>query len=110
MLSRTYSRGLGVHAASKLRYRVPEGAVRFQAIIGLIDAVHGNWQASVEFHVLDQDGRVLLDAGYFNNRRYPEAIQVDLDGATEIILEVSNAGDGWWADQAAWVEAAFLMP
>jgi hypothetical protein len=35
---------------------------------------------------------------------------VDLGGATEVTLEVSNAGNGWWFDQAAWVEAAFLIP
>jgi len=47
---RTFEHGLGAHAASEIRYRVPAEAVRFQAWVG-VDAV-ANDHGSVRFRVV----------------------------------------------------------
>lgn len=100
---REYPQGLGVHAHSETRYRVPPGAEFFHTRFGLDD--DGGQRGLVNFKIL-LDGKVAYESGTFAHGPPGEAL-LSLQGATELTLLVEPLGDRDY-DHADWAMARFL--
>ncbi len=104
---RAFERGVGTHARSALRLDLGGRAERFQAWVGVDDAA-GNARASLRFRVL-ADGAPLFDSGVMRWHQPARRVDVPLAGRTNLLLLVTDAGDGIHYDHADWAEAVFLM-
>jgi alpha-galactosidase len=104
---RAFAHGVGTHARSALRLDLGGRAERFQAWVGVDDAA-GNARASLRFRVL-ADGAPLFDSGVMRWRQPARRVDVPLAGRTNLLLLVTDAGDGIHYDHADWAEAVFLM-
>lgn len=101
---RSFLRGLGAHAASRIVYPVPEGFRTFAATIGKDQEVSGG---SVVFVVAGDDNE-LFRSRVFRNDTPPETIAVPIPGVRRLALIVEEAGDDINADHADWAEARLL--
>ena len=101
---KTFSRGLGAHAVSRILYSLPERYGTFAATIGKDQEVSGG---SVVF-VVQADGREVFRSGVFRNDTPPQQISVPLAGASKLALIVEAAGDDIMADHADWADARLL--
>jgi hypothetical protein len=102
LAGQTYDRGLGTFSRTLLAYRLGPGDKRFQALVGLDDSAGP--MGSVVFRVL-VDGEVRFASPPMSNRDTPKAIDVDLSGATHLILVTEFGARGEIRDIANWVEA-----
>ena len=98
---RSFGKGLGVHAFSRVVYRIPEGANFFHSYYGLDRAGESG---SVRFSVL-LDGRTVWSSGAVGWQP-PQQVLLSLRGAREIALQVDSLGS-ITADHANWAEAGF---
>jgi len=104
-----YQRGLSVHAYSKIVVRLPEPGKSFAATVGVdsnYTTVGG--RGSVEF-VMHVGGKESLRSPVLREGMAGLPIKVDLDGAKEFVLEVTDAGDGIGCDQADWADAKITL-
>lgn len=106
---KVYKRGIYGHAPSKLLVRLPGQGHHFSAIVG----VHSNHQTrpgrgSIGFSVTAA-GRELARSRVMRENMPGQPLAADLDGATEILLEVDNAGDGIGCDQMVWADAKVTL-
>jgi len=97
----TYSKGLGVHAASDVRFAL-SSCSRFKASVGVDDEVGAN--GSVTFEVYAGATKI-YDSGTMTGTSVTKTIDVDISGASELRLLVTGAGDGIDYDHADWAEA-----
>lgn len=101
---KVYTKGLGVHAASSIKYFVGAQCNSFKAVIGIDD--YQSTRGSVIFKVLGDDIE-LFNSGVLTGSSAALPITVDLKGAKYIDLVVdpngSNGND--WAD---WADAKFI--
>jgi alpha-galactosidase len=104
---RKYARGVGTHAPSVLKVRLQGGAARFRAEVGVDDEV-GARRGSVEF-IVAADGRERWRSGLVEGGQRPKAVNVDLRGAQEVVLRVTEGGDGGGYDHADWANAEFTV-
>ena len=108
--SQTYTRGLGTHAHSEIAVTVPGGATRFEAAVGVdnnydTQGTRGSVQFSVEIN-----GKEAFHSATLRGSDAAVPVSVELPpGAGEIVLKVSDAGDGVAYDQADWADARFIM-
>jgi hypothetical protein len=98
-----YRKGMGTHAPSKMVINLHGEAVRFNAKVGLDDEMRGG-VGTVEF-VVSVDGREPWKSGVMRSGDRTKQVDVPLDGASIITLEVTDAGDGIDADHGDWVDA-----
>ncbi len=100
---KTYKRGFGVHANSEIRYSLKgtNGAqcVRFTSDVGVDDEV-GN-KGSVVFQVF-LDGVKRYDSGKLTGASATKQIDLNVTGAQELRLVVTDAGDNRYYDHADW--------
>lgn len=101
---KTFARGIGAHAVSRIVYAVPDGFATFAATIGKDQEVTGG---SVVF-VVEGDGKELFRSGVFRNDTPPLEISVPLAVVKRLALIVEDAGDNIMADHADWAEARLL--
>lgn len=103
-----FSRGLYCHANSKLTVHLPKGATHFEAMAGVDsnDQTSGG-RGSVVFIV--GTGKELWRSGVMREGMAAVPVSVDLQGADEFTLEVTDGGDGVSCDQADWVEARVTL-
>jgi len=101
-----YPKGLGTHAYSRIVYDL-EGLDYqiFSAVIGIDDDSQGN--GSVVFHVW-LDSVEVLDSGLMLGSDPPLEFRVPLRGAKQLILEVTDGGDGIDCDHADWADAKLV--
>jgi lysophospholipase L1-like esterase len=99
----TYTKGLGVHAGSELRYTLNSQYSSFQSDIGIDDEV-GNG-GSVVFQVWDNLGNKLYDSGAMTGATATKSINVNVAGKSEIRLIVTDAGNGNDSDHGDWAFA-----
>ena len=97
-----FDRGFYCHAPSKVVVRLPSPGKTFTALIG----VDSNGQTrpgrgSVMFSVKISD-REVFRSEVLREGIDAALISIDLNGATDFVLEVSDAGDGISCDQADW--------
>jgi glucose/arabinose dehydrogenase len=99
----TYSKGLGVHADSDVRYNLGGQCSRFTAKVGVDDEVGAN--GSVTFEVW-ADGTKLYDSGIMRGDTATKDVAVDISGRSQLRLLVTNGGnDDWASDHADWANA-----
>ncbi|GAB3533452.1 hypothetical protein GCM10027403_07450 [Arthrobacter tecti] len=100
----TFEKGLGVHAASDIRYYTGGKCTSFTAKVGVDD-----YQAtlgSVVFSVLADD-KELVKTPVMGATTETATIDVDISGATYVTLSVDDGGDGINYDHADWADAKF---
>jgi glucose/arabinose dehydrogenase/endonuclease YncB( thermonuclease family) len=93
----TYAKGLGVHAASDVRYALGGACTQFTAQVGVDDEVGGN--GSVVFQVW-ADGTKLYDSGLVTGTAAARAVSVNVAGKQQLQLVVTDGGDGGDYDHA----------
>src|ERR1044071_6096265 len=100
-------RGIGTRSISEFVIDLGDGATRFEAIVGLDDAVkHG--VGSVTFDVWADDKRVAA-SGLMRPGDAPKKLIADLTGARVLTLFVDDGGDTSNDDEVAWADA-FVVP
>jgi glucose/arabinose dehydrogenase len=98
----TYTKGLGAHALSDVRYALSGSCSRFTAQVGVDDEVGAN--GSVTFEVYTGTTRV-YDSGPMTGVTAARAVDVSIAGATALRLVVTDGGDGNGFDHADWAVA-----
>lgn len=97
-----YSKGLGVHASSTVRYNIGGSCSVFASDIGVDDEVAS--QGSVTFQVWG-DGVKLYDSGLLTGASAVKSISVNVSAKTLLDLIVTDGGDGASNDHADWANA-----
>ncbi|NOT59384.1 MAG: hypothetical protein HOP19_04070, partial [Acidobacteria bacterium] len=100
-----YAKGLGVHAASDLRFNLNGEYQTFLSDIGLDDEVGNN--GSVVFQVW-ADGAKLYDSGLMKGSAATKRFTLDVAGKRELRLVVTNGGDNLSYDHADWANARLM--
>jgi hypothetical protein len=98
----TFTKGLGVHAWSDVRFTLPSGCTSFGAKVGVDDEVYG--AGSVAFQVW-LDGVNVYDSGKRAGFQPALPVSVNVTGKTELRLVVTDGGDGVAYDHADWADA-----
>jgi hypothetical protein len=98
-----HRKGVGVRARSLLGYPLEGAFKRFQAVLGLDATAMGLGAVRVEVEV---DGKKLKELG-LKGADAPQAIDVDVSGAKELLLRVTWAGVGQ-SDFVDWGSARLI--
>ncbi|PIV57182.1 alpha-galactosidase, partial [Candidatus Desantisbacteria bacterium CG02_land_8_20_14_3_00_49_13] len=99
---RTFERGIGTHANSEIIIDLRRSALAFESVVGLDDEKTG--EGSIVFQVW-VDGRKIYDSGIMRGGDEPKEVKVDLRGAGQLMLRVTDAGDDINCDHADWADA-----
>jgi len=102
---KTFDKGLGHHANGEIAVELRGRYRRFQALVGV--QWQGGKRGSVVFRVAI-DGEVKFEAGPMSDSDPAQPIDLPVDGARELRLTASDAGDGIGCDMANWVEARLV--
>ncbi len=102
---RKFDTGVGTHAASRLMVELDGKAEMFQAWVGLDSGARET--GSVEFEVYT-DGNRIFESGVMRKDTPAKQVNVALSGVKELILKVSDGGDGRNYDHADWAEAKIV--
>ncbi len=103
--SRIHRKGIGVHAGSRLTYRLDQPYGRFEAEAAL-DRAAGE-KGSVRFLVF-VDEQLKYKSGVIRGADRPESISVDLTGAKQLDLMVEAADRLDQLDRADWLGARLI--
>ncbi len=129
----TYDKGIATHANSILLYELPEGAVKFTALVGIDNTGSDQGsKSSIEFMVFNEDPTIRIETtdqwsggnktikvdpnkqvGYsgFIGRvagRQQGVVEADITGAEKLYLVVTNGGDGLSYDHADWANPVLI--
>lgn len=100
-----YSKGLGVHADSILRFTMPPNCTQFQAQAGIDDEVGAN--GSVTFEVWDGVATRLYQSPVKTGVDAATAVSVDVTGVSELrLVVVKGPSDAF--DHADWGDAKVM--
>lgn len=101
---RQWTRGIGVHAPSRVTWNLDGSWKQLRARLAVDDSVlDQNLVGSVVFRVL-VDGEELAASRVIRGGDAPVLLPaVDLTGARELVLVVDPTEDGWFADRANWL-------
>jgi hypothetical protein len=97
-----FTKGLGTHANSEIRYALAGGAGHFRAEVGLDQEVGSN--GSVRFEVW-LDGNLLFQSAPMFGSAGSASVDVDGAGGSELRLVVDGGPDGINSDHADWADA-----
>lgn len=100
---RRFSKGLGVHAYSEIRYDIGKKYSRFQSYIGLDDEVN---KGKVMFKVF-ADGREIYRSSHMDSRANAAFVDLDVTGVSQLMLVVVDV-DGKSHDHADWADAKLI--
>lgn len=103
----TYSKGLGVHAASELRYALGDQYQSFVADVGVDDEVGA--AGSIVFQVF-ADGNKIYDSTTMTGATATKQVNVSVVGKNEIRLIVTDSGNGNNSDHGDWANARLIAP
>lgn len=97
----SYKRGIGAHSNSTIVYDLTDKNVDyFTSFVGVDRQMYGS-VGSISFEVF-VDGEKKFDSGLMNSRDPQKFIQVDINGAKELRLVVTDGGNGNGSDHATW--------
>ena len=100
---RRFERGIGTHAPSSVAVRLGGKAESFRALVGVDDEVPSK-SGTVEFRVL-ADGRDVWSSGPMKSGDPAKPVSVPLTGVSQLVLIVTDGGDGNGNDHADWADA-----
>ncbi|HVT89051.1 MAG TPA: NPCBM/NEW2 domain-containing protein [Tepidisphaeraceae bacterium] len=103
---KSYDKGLGVHAGSTIVYNLDGKYSQFLADIGVDDEVGS--KGSVVFHVY-ADNRKIYDSGKMTGNSVTQSVGLDVAGARQLKLVVTDSGNGRDFDHADWANARLLL-
>ena len=95
-----YEKGIGTHANSSALFFLDKRFGKFHAEVGL----QGNQPGSVEFSI-SLDGKKVFESGIMHKDDEAKVVDLDINDATELLLKVTDAGDGIGCDHANWADA-----
>ena len=98
---RSFSRGLGVHAVSRVRLAFGREGARFTGLCGMDDncAESGSIVCSIE-----AGAGLLFQSRVLRCGEPPQPFSVPVEHLHGVMLKVSDAGDGNTGDHADWLE------
>jgi hypothetical protein len=103
----TFSHGIGTHAVSEIVYDIRDrGFKQFVALVG-VDKEISAPEGTVAFQVV-VDGKRKFDSGVIGAKDSAMGVAVDVAGARELRLIVTDGGDNINYDHADWADAGFL--
>ncbi len=108
--ARAFRKGLGVRAPSRVDFELPPGYERFQAVVGVdmegekVLSPARRKSERLQFVVWDGKRRLYMSQ-WVNWRSKPLRIDIELEGATQLGLEVRGSGARWLLGSAAWGDA-----
>lgn len=106
---RTWRRGLYCHAVSKIIVRLPGPGEKFTAVAGVdSNEQTAGGRGSVVFSV-SVGGKEAFRSPLMREGMAGVAVEVDLRGASEFTLDISDGGDGISCDQADWADAKVTL-
>ena len=102
--------GMVCHATSKTVVPLPTPGKTFSAIVGVKTAPSKDpgSEKSAVFSVI-VDGKVIFKSDRLKGGMEGVPVNVDLGGASEVVLEVSDGGEGIGFDWAKWVNAKVVL-
>lgn len=99
-----YARGIGAHSNSTIVYDLSDKNMDyFTSFVG-VDRQMYNSIGTVTFEVY-VDGEKKFDSGLMNAKDVQKFIEVDINGANELKLVVTDGGNGNGSDHATWGDA-----
>ena len=99
---KTYERGLGHHAPGQIVIDLDGAYSLFEAEVGVQNQPSG--AGSVEF-IIYVDEREAFRSGVMQSDSAAKSVRVDVQGADELRLVATDAGDGIICDLADWADA-----
>ncbi len=97
-----FEHGFGTHAASEIVVHADRAIKRFEAKVGVDNNFDtAGVRGSVIFSI-ESDGKELFRSKLCKGGEAPVAVSVDLGGAQDLVLRVTDGGDGFAYDQADW--------
>ncbi len=109
LAGRSFSRGLFCHAPSRIVVRLPGPGLRFEALIGVdSNEQTSGGRGSVVFSV-EVGAKESFRSAVLREGMPPAAVDLDLGGADELVLEIGDGGDGIACDQADWADAKITL-
>ncbi|OFX30908.1 MAG: hypothetical protein A2W90_15380 [Bacteroidetes bacterium GWF2_42_66] len=107
---KTFEKGLGIHAPSRLSINLKGKAVLLEASIGLDreSTRYRKGKGSVIFAVI-ADGDTVLNSDVFYEDTPAQRIEIDLKGVKQLTLVCDTTKDGYIADFAAWADARLIV-
>ena len=105
-----YAKGIALHSAARLVYQLDKHqALRFQAEIAIADSTPSVGSVVFRVYVI-RDGEVkpVYKSPIVRGGDAPLPIDVDLAGATTLVLVVDYADNGDTGDQALWLDARLV--
>lgn len=103
LAGRVYKNGVGTHADSLLCINLKGSATRFTAFLGVDDETQK--KGSIQGKIYG-DGKKLFDSGILRGGTEPAAIDLNVEGIQQLILVITDAGDGADYDHADLADAA----
>jgi alpha-galactosidase len=109
IVDQEYTRGLYCHAFSKIIVRLPGPGTRFSAIVGVdSNEQTSGGRGSVDFS-MSVSGAEKFRSGVMREGMAGKPVTVELDGATEFVLQIDETPDGIACDQSDWAEAKVVL-
>ena len=105
---RTWSRGIGVHAPSRLTWKLEGGYRRLHTWFGVDDSVLANRHRGSVIFRIHADGKVLWESPLTRGGDPPQEVNLDLRGVEELVLEVDPASEAFVSDRADWLRPILL--
>jgi hypothetical protein len=104
-----YLKGIGMHSAGRLSYRLGGKFSRFDAAVAMDDSAKDRGSAMFGVYVL-RDGKIseAYKSGIVRGGEAPQAVSVDLTGAQGLTLTVDFADRGDELDRADWLDARLI--
>ncbi|MEF3353621.1 NPCBM/NEW2 domain-containing protein [Paenibacillus sp. GYB006] len=97
----SYTRGIGAHSNSTIVYDLTDKNFDyFTSFVGVDRQMYGS-VGSISFEVF-VDGEKKFDSGIMNSKAPQKFAQVDINGAKELRLVVTDGGNGNGSDHATW--------
>ncbi len=102
---RLYLKGLGLHSAARLSYRLDRPWSRFQAEVGIDGSTGGRGSVGYRIFV---DGKQKYVSPPIRGGMPPQAVSIDLTGAKRLDLVVDFGEAGDVMDHADWLNARLV--
>jgi hypothetical protein len=104
-----YLKGLGMHSAGRISYRLDGKYRRFESAVAIDDSANNRGSVTFAVYVL-RDGKLneAYKSGIVRGGEAPQLASVDLSGAQGLTLVVDFADRGDQLDRADWLDARLV--